>query len=37
MRFALPLGLALAVVSSAPALAAVGDQMPLKHVEWSFE
>jgi cytochrome c1 len=29
--------LALAVVSSAPALAAVGDQMPLKHVEWSFE
>jgi len=37
MRFALPLGLALAVVSSAPALAAVGDQMPLKHVEWSLE
>jgi ubiquinol-cytochrome c reductase cytochrome c1 subunit len=37
MRFALPLGLALAVVSSAPALAAIGDQMPLKHVEWSFE
>jgi cytochrome c1 len=37
MRFALPLGLTLAVVSSAPALAAVGDQMPLKHVEWSFE
>ena len=37
MRFALPLGLALAVVASAPALAAIGDQMPLKHVEWSFE
>jgi len=37
MRFALPLGLALAVVASAPVLAATGDQMPLKHLEWSFE
>ncbi|HVE05538.1 MAG TPA: cytochrome c1 [Rhizomicrobium sp.] len=37
MRFALPLGLALAVVASAPGLAATGDQMPLKHLEWSFE
>ena len=37
MRFALPLGIVLGLAASVPAIAATGDQMPLKHVDWSFE
>ena len=37
MRFALPLGLALGLALATPALAAVGDQAPLKKMDWSFE
>lgn len=37
MRFALPLGLVFVLVASVPAVATTGDQLPLKHVEWSFE
>ncbi|MGZ5939254.1 MAG: cytochrome c1, partial [Rhizomicrobium sp.] len=37
MRFALPLGLVLGLALSAPAVAATGDQAPLKSMAWSFE
>jgi len=37
MRFAIPLGLVLGLALAAPALAATGDQKPLKDVEFSFE
>ena len=37
MRFALPLGLVLGLAFSLPAIAATGDQAPLKKLEWSFD
>ena len=37
MRFALFAGLTLGLALSVPALAATGDQAPLKDVHWSFE
>lgn len=37
MRFALPLGLVLALAAPATALAAQGDAYPPKDVHWSFE
>ncbi|MEI9996622.1 MAG: cytochrome c1 [Rhizomicrobium sp.] len=37
MRFALSLGLALGLAVAAPALAADGEQKPLKTLDWSFD